>query len=154
MPAGRFPKPDEKLVSRHPKVAMRMIKGAKVVEQPPLPRTYAWPARTKEWWKMWGASPLTDDFTDNDWSELMDTAVFHARLWDTTSSATERMNAGKELRQRAAKFGATPEDRVRLRIQFAFADTAEEKAEEAKLRRAARTKGSRARRGPTVSEAG
>jgi hypothetical protein len=32
-----------------------------------------------------------------------------------------------ELRLRVAKFGATPEDRARLRITFAAADEAEEK---------------------------
>jgi hypothetical protein len=33
-----------------------------------------------------------------------------------------------ELRLRTAKYGATPEDRARLRIQFAQADEAESKA--------------------------
>ena len=35
-----------------------------------------------------------------------------------------------ELRLRVAKFGATPEDRARLRIQFAQADEADSKRPE------------------------
>lgn len=34
-----------------------------------------------------------------------------------------------ELRLRVAKFGATPEDRARLKIQFAAADEAEDRTE-------------------------
>jgi hypothetical protein len=103
------------------------------VQQPPLPalwftdpltekrRRFAWPAQTKAWWKMWGESPLSADFTATDWSELMDTALLHARFW------SGNLSVAGELRLRVAKFGATPEDRARLRITFAQADQAEEK---------------------------
>src|SRR5918995_985 len=37
------------------------------------------------------------------------------------------VSAGPELRLRVAKFGATPEDRARLRMQFAQADEADGK---------------------------
>lgn len=148
---SRMPKPDDKLVSRHPKVAMRVIQGALVAPQPPLP-AIRWPKRTIEWWEMWGESPLTAEFTANDWSELLDTAFIHATMWSRKSSTNERMNAARELRQRAAKFGATPEDRVRLRIQFAYADVTEERADEARARKEARIKaGARERRGPHVA---
>ena len=70
---------------------------------------------------MWADSPLADDFTSTDWSELLDTATLHARLWMGVASVAP------ELRLRVAKFGATPEDRARLRITFAQADEAEEK---------------------------
>lgn len=80
-----------------------------------------WPDVTREWWQMWAASPLSDEFTETDWSELRDTARLHALFWLGDKSV-----AG-ELRLRVAKFGATPEDRARLRIQFAAADEAEAK---------------------------
>jgi hypothetical protein len=52
---------------------------------------------------MWAASPLSADFTANDWSELLVAAVLHAEVWEgATKSAAE-------LRLRVAKFGATPE---------------------------------------------
>jgi hypothetical protein len=102
------------------------------VEQPNLPDSLTvatkdgpievpWPARTLEWWQMWADSPLADDFTSTDWSELLDTAVLHARLW------LGQTTVAPELRLRVAKFGATPEDRARLRIVFAQADDADAK---------------------------
>lgn len=102
------------------------------VEQPDLPSfevesdgdltMFVWPARTQEWWAMWGSSPLAADFTATDWSELLDTAVIHARFW------RGQVSLAGELRLRVAKFGATPEDRARLRITFAQADEAEDRA--------------------------
>ena len=70
---------------------------------------------------MWGESPLSADFTATDWSELLDTAVLHARYWKGD------VKVAPELRLRVAKFGATPEDRARLRITFAQADEAEDR---------------------------
>lgn len=131
--AGRGPAPKDP--SRRARTnagpEMRVIHGVEPVPQPKLPtlyveedgakRRFRWPARTKEWWKMWGDSPLSAEFTSTDWSELLDTALLHAQFWqgDTKVAA--------ELRLRVAKFGATPEDRARLRIQFAAADEADEK---------------------------
>lgn len=80
-----------------------------------------WPARTRDWWRMWGESPLAAEFTANDWSELLDTALLHASFWSGKTSVAA------ELRLRVAKFGATPEDRARLRITFAQAEEADEK---------------------------
>ena len=152
---GRMPKSDDKLVSRHPKVPMRIVGGAAVAVQPELPKGFRWPAETQKWWRMWRESPLSAEFTSNDWDELKIAARFHAIIWDPTSSPSEVKNSGAELRQRTGKFGSTPEDRVRLRIQFAYADQAEERADEARARRKARAEsGARARRGPHIAEAG
>ncbi|WP_405960603.1 hypothetical protein OG235_24730 [Streptomyces sp. NBC_00024] len=85
---------------------------------------YAWPARTLDWWEMWKASPQAEHFSSTDWDFLLDTAVVHARLW------SGEMSAAAELRLRVAKFGATPEDRARLRMQFAQADEADSKRPE------------------------
>lgn len=79
-------------------------------------RRFYWPKVTLEWWDMWASSPLAKDFTQTDWAFLMDTAMVHARFWKGDRSAAS------ELRLRVAKFGATPEDRARLRIVFAVAD--------------------------------
>lgn len=98
-----------------------------VAKQPDLPARMpdgrAWPVRTRTWWKDWAKTPLSSNFTAIDWSELLDTAVLHGRHW----SGDEKV-AG-ELRLRVAKFGATPEDRARLRITFAEADAAESRNE-------------------------
>lgn len=85
-------------------------------EQPTLPDDIPWPEATNRWWQMWAESPLSENFGVTDWDFLLDTALLHAQYWtgDTSKAA--------EIRLRVAKFGATPEDRARLRIQFADAD--------------------------------
>lgn len=85
-------------------------------EQPDLPEGIPWPDATIRWWRMWAESPLSDMFGATDWDFLMDTALLHANVWAGDLSSMP------ELRLRVAKFGATPEDRARLRIQFAEAD--------------------------------
>lgn len=131
--AGRGPQPKDPSrrarTNRGPE--LRVI-AAEPVAQPPLPTfeietdgaltEFVWPARTREWWQMWADSPLSTEFTSTDWSELLDTALIHAKFWSGSTSV-----AG-ELRLRVAKFGATPEDRARLRITFAQADQIEGKA--------------------------
>lgn len=132
---GPAPKPAHKRArTNSDPMGLRVI-SAEPVAQPALPefdvqvevdgelvsQSFTWPARTREWWQMWGDSPLSAEFTSTDWSELLDTALLHARFWNGDHKV-----AG-ELRLRVAKFGATPEDRARLRITFAAADEAEEK---------------------------
>ncbi|MEU7642502.1 hypothetical protein AB0C11_41990 [Streptomyces sp. NPDC039016] len=62
---------------------------------------------------MWCESPQAEYFSPTDWDFLLGTALIHARLWNGEASAAA------ELRLRVAKFGATPEGRARLRMQFA-----------------------------------
>lgn len=146
--AGRGPAPKEpakRARTNSDPTALRVITAAPV-KQPKLPtkRTTMvegqpvqidWPAVTKAWWKMWADSPLSAEFTSTDWSELLTTALLHAAVH------TGDLKHAAELRLRVAKFGATPEDRARLRIQFAQAD----EAENAPARAA---KSARERRGP------
>jgi len=78
---------------------------------PELPDTHDWPAATLKWWETWRTCALAPKFTDTDWAFLLDTAVLHADFWLGDRSVAA------ELRLRAAKFGATPEDRARLKIE-------------------------------------
>ena len=102
---------------------LRVI-SAQAAAQPALPDSVEWHAMTVSWWAMWGRSPLAAEFTENDWSELLDTAVLHSKFWSGSTSVAA------ELRLRVAKFGATPEDRARLQITFAQANGAEPAQEE------------------------
>jgi hypothetical protein len=131
--AGNGPRPKDpnRRVRRNSDPVPLRVITATPTGQPDLPTfevevggeltEFAWPARTREWWRMWAESPLSAEFTSTDWSELLDTAVLHARFWRGSVSLAS------ELRLRVAKFGATPEDRARLRITFAQADEAESK---------------------------
>ncbi|MFJ5089981.1 hypothetical protein [Streptomyces sp. NPDC088674] len=82
---------------------------------------FVWPERTREWWEMWKASPQAEHFGSTDWEFLLDTALIHAKVWSGDTAALP------ELRLRVAKFGATMEDRARLRMVFAAADEADAK---------------------------
>ena len=113
-------------------------------ERPNLPDDVDWPEQTRAWWDMWAESPLSEHFMSTDWSFLLDTARLHAEFWQGDAKAAP------ELRLRVAKFGATPEDRARLRIQFAEANAGDGG-------QPARSTSSRARRGallvlPTPAE--
>ncbi|QQG96215.1 hypothetical protein HBE99_04550 [Mycobacteroides chelonae] len=82
----------------------------------PLPESHDWPSATLAWWETWRTCALASTFTDTDWAFLLDTAVLHAEFWLGDRSVAS------ELRLRAAKFGATPEDRARLKIAIGNPD--------------------------------
>jgi hypothetical protein len=81
-----------------------------------------WHPRTRSWWATWADSPQADAFTATDWSFLLDTALMHHVMWSKS-----QWTLAAEVRLRVAKFGATPEDRARLRMVFADADEKDEK---------------------------
>jgi hypothetical protein len=71
---------------------------------------------------MWAASPQAEHFMSTDWDYLLDTALMHHALW-----SKGQWTLAAELRLRVAKFGATPEDRARLRMGFADADAKDDR---------------------------
>lgn len=121
---GALPKPPSKRARRNRTPDMHVIVSAPT-EQPELPKRMPngepWPAITRSWWRMWGKDPLSAEFRATDWAELRDTAVIHGLYW------SGEVKLAGELRLRTAKFGATAEDRARLRIQYAAADEADDK---------------------------
>lgn len=112
---GPAPKPEgERRRRNKPPVPTTVVAGDGQVRGPELPDVLeaGWPAPTKVWWETWRSCAQASTFTDTDWSFLLDTALLHARLWSGDGSAAA------ELRLRVAKFGATPEDRLRLRMSI------------------------------------
>ena len=91
-------------------------------EAPELPEDVEWHPRTRDWWAMWARSPQAATFVEADWSFLMDTALMHHAMW-----SKGQWTLAAEVRLRVAKFGATPEDRARLRMVFADADAKDER---------------------------
>lgn len=71
-----------------------------------------WHPQTLRWWNTWRASAQAQTFQQTDWDFLLDTALMHHAMW-----SKGRFDFAPELRLRAAKFGATPEDRQRLRMK-------------------------------------
>ncbi|AER48378.1 minor tail protein [Mycobacterium phage Babsiella] len=120
--AGRGPapgfgakNPDERR-RRNKQPELTVIKADGKKHGPELPDTHEWPQATLDWWDTWRTSAQAQTFTATDWAFLLDTAVLHAEFW-----LGNRSLAG-ELRLRAAKFGATPEDRARLKIEVGDPD--------------------------------
>lgn len=92
-------------------------------------RRIKYPPETVRWWNNWASeeSPLNKNFTAHDWDYLLETSVMHAKFW----LGIDQAKMASELRQRVAKYGATPEDRAKLRIVLVSADEAAERAAEA-----------------------
>jgi hypothetical protein len=69
-------------------------------------------AGAKRFWKTWSTSPQSATWLETDWTELEITTVLVDQLY-----MGEYKLAG-EIRQRVAKWGATNEDRARLRMKL------------------------------------
>ena len=119
---GPAPKPANRRAGKakdpHAPTVLEFVKG----DAPELPDDIDWHSRTREWWAMWSRSPQAETFTETDWSFLMDTALMHHAMW-----SKGQWTLAAEVRLRVAKFGATPEDRARLRMTFADADEKDDK---------------------------
>ncbi|MDT0302912.1 phage terminase small subunit [Streptomonospora wellingtoniae] len=76
-----------------------------------LPGGEEWHPRTAAWWETWRKSAQATTFGPTDWDFLLDTALLHHVMW-----TKGKWEFASEVRLRAAKFGATPEDRMRLKM--------------------------------------
>lgn len=124
--AGRGPvrKPDDQRARRNKDAIPLRVVEVKPSPQPHLPGNIDWHPQVLIWWAIWGDSELAAEFTDVEWNYLAETALLQQEFWNGD------MKVASELRLRAAKFGATPEDRARLRIQVVSAVEAEARAED------------------------
>lgn len=130
---GPAPKPASRRARTNADPVGSTVLRFEPVDAPELPDDIEWHPRTRDWWSMWAQSPQADTFTASDWSFLLDTALMHHAMW-----SKGQWTLAAEVRLRVAKFGATPEDRARLRMVFADADEKDEK-------RAAKKQSSRGR---------
>ena len=122
---GRGPAPKRER-SRPNDTARREAEFTRVADDgqlrgPELPEM-TWHPRTAAWWDTWRRSPMSQTFTATDWDFLLDTALLHNELW------AGNPGVAAELRLRVAKFGASPEDRLRLKVEISD-EVAETKAE-------------------------
>jgi hypothetical protein len=115
--AGRGAAP--KTAHQRPRDTKRRIddKAVRVPDRPydgPVPDLEGdfWHPATLRWWDTWTRSPQAHMFTVTDWAFLEETAYIANAFYEGN------MSVASELRLRVAKFGATPEDRARLRLQF------------------------------------
>jgi hypothetical protein len=103
---------------------------------PSLSWTIDWHPETKEWWEEIQRSELALILEPSDWRFLQDTALMHHHVWNNPRVSIAQMTAAMaEIRQRVAKYGATLEDRLKLRMKFADATTKEVEAKVATARK-------------------
>ena len=72
-----------------------------------------WHPMTVAWWETWRTSAQAQIMVDTDWSFMLDTALMHDAMW-----SKGQWVLAAEVRLRVAKFGATPEDRLRLKLEI------------------------------------
>lgn len=77
-----------------------------------LPKGEKWHPQTVAFWDSLRRSPLMANEDGLSWSVLIDTALMHHKMWQNG-----RWDFAAELRLRLAKYGATPEDKMRLRVK-------------------------------------
>jgi hypothetical protein len=78
-----------------------------------LPDNDPWHPRTVALWESLRRSPLLADEPSLGWEFLLDTALMHHTMW-----TRGRWEFASEVRLRLAKYGATPEDRQRLKLKI------------------------------------
>jgi len=78
-----------------------------------LPDGEAWHPMTVRFWDALRRFPLLRDEPEIGWMFLIDTALMHHTMW-----TKGRWEFASELRLRVQKYGATPEDRMRLKIKI------------------------------------
>lgn len=121
--AGVGPAPKKDAIRRNKKPEFTQLQEDGQVRGPELPdgvllnvngEPTEWHPMTKRWWENWRRSPqATRMLSAPDWDYLLDTALIHHNMWKNG-----RWDFASEVRLRVAKFGATPDDRNRLRAEI------------------------------------
>ncbi|WP_433038614.1 hypothetical protein [Actinomycetospora sp. CA-053990] len=83
-----------------------------------LPNGGDWHPQTRDLWDALRRNPLLAGEPDLGWQFLIDTMLMHHTMW-----TKDKWEFAAEVRLRVAKFGATPEDRMRLKMKVEKPDT-------------------------------
>lgn len=111
--AGRGPAP------KNPKADFTELQDSGKKHGKPLPKGVLpdgeqWHPQTVKWWDALRRYPMLEHEPEIGWQFLLDTALMHHTMW-----TKGRWEFAGELRLRVAKYGATPEDRQRLKVTVA-----------------------------------
>lgn len=127
--AGRGPAPKEpesRLGHSKPEATTELADGR--VSAPRLVGRAKLVPAARRYWDTWAKSPQAAQFIATDWLHL-DVVVRLVDDFHRAEDAKARKELAGEIRLQAAKLGATPEDRLRLRWRLRDAKAAEEQAE-------------------------
>jgi hypothetical protein len=125
---GSAPKDPSEVIRRNKPQQITVLQADGFVYGPDLPEKFVhtewhpkegpetsvhdWPEQTRIWWDVWRRSAQAAVMGETDWCFMLETAVLHAMYW----MGDHRTSLAAEIRARVAKFGATPDDRQRLRV--------------------------------------
>lgn len=117
--AGRGPAPKGKRARDRDTPEFEDVADTGELHGPPLPDGVLpdgepWHPQTVALWESLRRSPLLANEPDLGWQFLIDTALMHHTMW-----TKGKWEFASEVRLRVAKFGATPEDRMRLKVKIA-----------------------------------
>ena len=113
----QIPKENPARNNKHSSIVLERRDGTLI--GPELPKGRAWHEQTKEWWDMWRRHEIAPMLEESDWSVLKTAAVLHSEFWFGTLPPTQMVSFHAEMRRVTSMFGATVEDRLKLRIKFA-----------------------------------
>jgi len=116
--AGRGPAGKERHSRSRDDAEFEQLVDAGVLYGDPLPEGVLpddeeWHPQTLALWDSLRRSPLLAGEHAMGWQFLIDTALMHHVMW-----TKGRWEFASEVRLRVAKFGATPEDRMRLKVKI------------------------------------
>lgn len=115
---GQPPNPDRIRRNADPYETDRVVHDG-VLRGPLLPKDRTWCKRTQEWWKVWRKSPQAKVMTETDWETMLECAILHDKLWSSTNlGPVNAVQLANQIKQRVACFGATYEDRKKLRMEI------------------------------------
>lgn len=118
---GVAPKPDDERERRNaPRINKVYAEWDGKIRGPELMDGVQWCDETKAWWEDWRTSPQSMLMGKSDWWIMQEAALLHNYIWtkDINTAPTSVAGAMRELRAKLAAFGATIEDRQKLRMQF------------------------------------
>lgn len=98
-----------------------------------LPNARQYTKATQAWWKTWASSPQSAQFLETDWQRLAMVADLVDDFYCSTEPRERKMLLD-QITKEEKRFGATPDDRLRLRWRFVENDEAEERAERPRAR--------------------
>ncbi|MFD5689621.1 phage terminase small subunit [Streptomyces rubiginosohelvolus] len=108
----RGPKPKENAIRRNKHEYAQTLSSSTTEGRALPPGLGIKTAGARRFWRTWATSPQASNWAETDWAELEITV----KLVDAFYGGDVKL-AG-EIRQRVAKWGATTEDRSRLRISL------------------------------------
>mgnify|MGYP000853176226 FL=1 len=116
--AGRGPAPKASRVRKSDEPVFDVLAESGEVHGPDLPddalpEGEQWHPQTVRLWDALRRFPLLANEPELGWQFLIDTALMHHTMW-----TKGRWEFASEVRLRVAKYGATPEDRMRLKIKI------------------------------------